>query len=226
MPIGDSREGTLRTLKSMLEHRRHKTGMMTTPYAESGGFWTVTEDAPAPDIQWHFVPAMLEDHGREKVKGHGFSLHTCVLRPASRGTVRLASAQAQDAPAIDPNFLDDESDIATLRAGRAAVAPHRRGQSAAALQTARSPSGRSRRRRRARHADPRACRHRLSPGGHLPDGGGFGQRGRSAAQGGGESMGLWIADASIMPRLISGNTNAASIMIGERCAEFVREAMR
>lgn len=60
---------------------------------------------------------MLEDHGRTKVKGHGFSLHACVLRPESRGTVRLSSRQGEDAPRIDPNFLDDERDLATLREG-------------------------------------------------------------------------------------------------------------
>ena len=117
VPIGDSLEGTVRMAKAVIEHRRKRTGIMTTPFAESGGFWTVMPDAPAPDVQWHFVPAMLEDHGREKVKGHGLSLHACVLRPESRGTVRLGSNRASDAPLIDPNFLDDERDMATLREG-------------------------------------------------------------------------------------------------------------
>src|SRR5690606_26211163 len=115
--IGDSLAGTWRMLKAIAEHRRRRTGAMTTPYAEAGGFWRVLPDSPAPDVQWHFVPAMLEDHGRTKVKGHGFSLHACVLRPESRGTVRLAAADAAAAPVIDPNFLADERDMAVLRAG-------------------------------------------------------------------------------------------------------------
>ena len=61
----------LKMAAAMVEHRRKRTGVMTTPYAEAGGFWTVMPDAPAPDVQWHFVPAVLEDHGREKVKAHG-----------------------------------------------------------------------------------------------------------------------------------------------------------
>src|SRR3546814_14727658 len=71
---------------------------------------------------------MLEDHGRTKVKGHGFSGHACVLRPESRGSVTLASRDAAAAPAIDPGFLTDARDMATLRAGvrmmhRIAAAP-------------------------------------------------------------------------------------------------------
>ncbi|PIW54215.1 MAG: glucose-methanol-choline oxidoreductase, partial [Sphingomonadales bacterium CG12_big_fil_rev_8_21_14_0_65_65_10] len=166
----------------------------------------------------------LEDHGREKVKGHGFSLHACVLRPESRGMVRLASDRAKDAPAIDPNFLDDERDIATLRAG---VRLSHRIVEGAALQ---------RYKPRDRHpvdlGDDEALdemiRNRADTVYH-PVG--------TCRMGSDEDSvvdpklkargvdGLWIADASIMPRLISGNTNAPSIMIGERCADFVREAL-
>ena len=115
--IGDSLAGNWRMLKAIIEHRFKRTGVMTTCIAESGGFWKSSPDLPAPDIQYHFIPALLEDHGREKVKGHGFSCHACVLRPESRGTVQLASNDASDAPLIDPQFLSDERDLATLRAG-------------------------------------------------------------------------------------------------------------
>src|SRR3546814_1818171 len=104
-------------VKAIVEHRLGRTGIMTTCFAEAGGFWTSRPDLPAPDIQYHFVPAMLEDHGRTKVKGHGFSCHACVLRPESRGSVTLASGDAAAAPRIDPGFLTDDRDIATLRAG-------------------------------------------------------------------------------------------------------------
>src|SRR3546814_13851751 len=80
--------------KAIFEHRTRRSGIMTTCFAEAGGFWTSRPDLPAPDIQYHFVPAMLEDHGRTKVKGHGFSCHACVLRPESRGRVTLASGEA------------------------------------------------------------------------------------------------------------------------------------
>ena len=219
--IGDSIEGTIRMAKAIIEHRRKKTGIMTTPYAEAGGFWKVMDDAPAPDVQWHFVPAPLEDHGRTRVKGHGFSLHACVLRPESRGTVRLSSGRAEDAPRIDPNFLDDERDIAVLREGvrlshRIVDTPPMQQYGIedrypidlnddAALDdlirdradTVYHPVG--------------TCRMGSDADAVVDT--------KLKAR---DVDGLWIADASIMPKIVSGNTNAPSIMIGERCADFVK----
>ncbi len=222
--IGDSIEGAVRMARAIIEHRRRRTGPMTTPYAETGGFWRVMPDAPAPDVQWHFVPAMLEDHGRAKVKGHGFSLHACVLRPQSRGTVRLAGPDAGMAPRIDPNFLADDRDIAVLRAG--VRLSHRIVQSPALA--AYEP--------RDRYpidlADDDALDHLIrSRADTVYHPVGTCRMGADA-----ESVvdptlkargvdGLWVADASVMPRLVSGNTNAPSIMIGERCADFVHAAL-
>ena len=222
--IGSTLKGTVRMAKAIIEHRRRRTGVMTTPYAEAGGFWTIMPDAPAPDVQWHFVPAMLEDHGRTKVKGYGFSLHACVLRPESRGTVRLATRKAEDAPLIDPNFLDDERDIATLREG---VRLSHRIAEAPALQ-AYGPQDRYPIDLQDNDQLDSLIRSRADTVYH-PVG--------TCRMGAGEDdvvdpklkvrgvEGLWVADASVMPRLVSGNTNAPSIMIGERCAEFVKEAL-
>ena len=223
VPIGDSLEGTVRMAKAVIEHRRKRTGIMTTPFAESGGFWTVMPDAPAPDVQWHFVPAMLEDHGREKVKGHGLSLHACVLRPESRGTVRLGSNRASDAPLIDPNFLDDERDMATLREGvrlshRIAEAPpladyRLRDRHPVDLNDDDALDEMIRNRADTVYHPVGTCRMGSDDDAVVDT--------RLKARG---IDGLWIADASIMPRLVSGNTNAPSIMIGERCADFVKAA--
>ncbi len=222
--IGDSLAGTVRMAKAIIEHRRKRTGIMTTPYAEAGGFWKVMPDAPAPDIQWHFVPAMLEDHGRTKVKGHGFSLHACVLRPESRGTVRLNGADARMAPRIDPNFLDDERDMATLRAG---VRLSHRIVSSPSLAKY-DPQDRYPIDLEDDAALDAMIRNRADTVYH-PVG---------TCRMGGDSdavvdhtlkargiEGLYVADASVMPRLVSGNTNAPSIMIGERCADFVKDAL-
>ncbi|MHA3841838.1 GMC family oxidoreductase [Sphingomonas aestuarii] len=221
--LGRSLKGSLRSLGQMWEWFRKRSGAMTTPYAEAGAFLSSRPGLPAPDLQLHFLIAIVEDHGRTKVPGHGFSCHACVLRPESRGTVRLASADARDAPLIDPAFLTDRRDVDLLIKGVRAMYrileqpqmtqyqgrdryPVDLGDDDALEALIRSradtiyhPVGTA---RMGGDADA-VCDPRLKVRG---------------------VDGLWIGDASIMPQLIGGNTNAPSIMIGERCAEFVRAA--
>ena len=218
--LGGSLKGVLRTAAAIVEHRLKRTGTMTTCFAEGAGFWRVMPGSPAPDVQWHFVPGLLEDHGREKIKAHGFSLHACVLHPESRGTVRLASRDPGEAPLIDPNFLDDPRDIAVLREGvrlshRIAEAPPLQafgpkdrhpvdlGDDAALDEMIRSRADTV-------YHPVGTCRMGGDPDAVVDP--------RLRLNG---LEGLWVADASVMPLIVSGNTNAPSIMIGERCADFV-----
>lgn len=222
--FGDSPAGLWRMAKAFFEHRTKRTGILTTCYAEAGGFWRTSPDVPAPDVQYHFVPALLEDHGRTMVRGHGFSCHVCVLRPESRGTVRLASGDAAAAPLIDPAFLTDDRDMATLRSGARMM--HRILHSAPLTDL--NPSVR----RPVDVNDDAALdaeiRTRADTVYHPV---GTCRMGSDAAAVVDPTLkvqgidGLWVVDASVMPRLVSGNTNAPSIMIGERGADFVKAAL-
>jgi choline dehydrogenase-like flavoprotein len=210
--------GQWRGVKAMLEWRKSRSGWLTSPLAEAGGFARTRPDVPIPDVQFHFVPAVLEDHGRTNVRVAGFSCHVCVLRPESRGTVRLASPRAKDAPLIDPNYFDAPADMAVMKHG---VRLMQRICESAPLS---AHGGRARQVAANEAALEQLIRERADTVYH-PVG--------TARMGSDTDAvcdpqlrvrgvdGLYVADASVMPRVVSGNTNAPSIMIGERCAAFV-----
>ncbi|QIG78644.1 GMC family oxidoreductase [Stakelama tenebrarum] len=223
--LGRSLRGKLRFGAAMLRWLATRRGLMTSPLAEAGAFLRTDPRAAAPDVQLHFLPAIVEDHGRARVKAHGYSCHAAVLRPFSRGTVTLASLDVRDAPRIDPAFLADPRDLRLLKRGVRTMYHILRADPLARF------GGRD------RHpidmgdeaAFEAALRARADTIYHPVGTARMGSDGdavcdpRLRVRG---VDGLWLADASVMPRIVGGNTNAPTIMIGERCADFLAADLR
>ena len=104
-------------LWALYQYLSKKTGPGTSPISESGGFFSTRPGLAAPDVQFHFLPVLVVDHGRTRLNKDGYSLHVCTLRPESRGTIRLKSTDPAVAPLIDANYLADRKDLETLIAG-------------------------------------------------------------------------------------------------------------
>lgn len=225
--VGLSMRGTSRFLAAMLEWRKRRSGLITTTYATSGAFVRSTPDVPAPDLQLIFVLAVVDDHARRMHLGHGISCHVDVMRPFSRGTVTLASGDPRAAPLIDPQFLSDERDVKLLVKG---------GQiQQKIIESSPFDSVRGKMIYSTRADDPdgieRDIRARADTQYHPvgtckmgPDSDPLAVVDARLRVKGIE--GLRVIDASIMPTLCSGNTNAPTIMIGEKGADMIREDAR
>ncbi|MEN9627834.1 MAG: hypothetical protein RJA10_1061 [Pseudomonadota bacterium] len=224
--FGLSFGGALKLLRGVFEWRSRRTGMLTTNFAEAGGFIRSSPDEPAPDLQLHFVIAKLVDHGRKTLLGHGVSCHLCVLRPRSRGRVSLASADPLATPLIDPGFLSDPDDLARMVRGvklmrRVLTQPAlasfggRELPVSAGAQTDADLEQFIRNNADTIYHPVGSCR--MGPAGdNVVDA-------RLRVHG---LQGLRVVDASIMPRIVSGNTNAPTIMIAEKAADMIKADAR
>jgi choline dehydrogenase-like flavoprotein len=224
--FGLSGAALLRVLAGIREWRARRSGMLTTNFAETGAFIKSDASEPIPDLQLHFVIAKLIDHGRQTVFGHGYSAHVCVLRPQSRGSVTLASADPFAAPRIDPNFLDHPDDLRRLVRGFRLMREILNQPSLARL------GGREHARSAQATTDPQIEQFIRDHGDTIYHPVGTCRMGRGELDVVDAELrvhglqGLRVVDASIMPRIIGGNTNAPVIMVAEKAADMIKAARR
>ena len=228
--IGISLSGAVSAVKGIFEWRAHRRGMLTTNFAEAGGFIRSQPDEPRPDLQFHFVIAKLVNHGRTTVFGHGYSCHVCVLQPKSRGSVQLASADPMTTPLIDPAFLSDPDDLQRLVRGFKRVREILGQPALAGLGGSESAAS------AAARTDAEIEQFIRSHADTVYHPVGSCRMGSNARPGATNVVdarlrvhgidGLRVVDASIMPSIVSGNTNAPTIMIAEKAADMIREDAR
>ena len=222
--FGLSIKGGLNTLKGILEWRNQRSGTLTTNFAEAGGFIKSLPNETSPDLQLHFVIGKLVNHGRTTVWGHGYSCHVCVLRPLSRGSVKLAGKDPMTNPLVDPNFFAVRDDMDRLIRG------FRLARQILAQPALAQFGGRELAATAGAHTDDQIEQVIRNYGDTIYHPVGSCRMGSGALDVVDTQLrvhglqGLRVVDASIMPRVVSGNTNAPVVMIAEKAADLIKAA--
>ncbi len=223
--FGVSVGGSLDLVKQIGRYRKERRGLITTNYAECGGFLKSRPELDKPNLQLHFVIAVVDNHARTMHTGHGISCHVCLLNPRARGSVRLSGKNVDDPLLIDFKFLEDEQDLQDMVDGYKVTqklmnAPALNEKIKEDMFTANVKSDDEIR---------EVLRQRVDTVYH-PVG--------SCKMGVDEMAvvdpelkvygidGLRVIDASIMPTVVNGNTNAPAIMIAENAVDMIRQTWK
>jgi choline dehydrogenase-like flavoprotein len=194
--------------------------MIASNFAECGGFIKTSAELEIPNLQLHFVLALVDDHARKFHASHGVSCHVCLLNPRSRGSIQLSGPSIHDPLRIDPNFLGDERDLDDLLTGFKLTQQLMQSPSLSSLYSQDLFSADV-------HSDEdikTLLRNRVDTVYH-PAG---------SCKMGIDAMAvvnpelcvygidnLRVVDASIMPSVVHGNTNAPVMMMAEKAAEMI-----
>ncbi|MGF1723803.1 GMC family oxidoreductase [Photobacterium nomapromontoriensis] len=226
--VGFSPVALLRSMKGIVDYLLFRKGNFTTNIAEAGGFAKTDPALDKPDVQFHFSPCFLDNHGLNlwQTVRHGYSLHACNLRPKSRGQLTLQSHDPEHPPKITANYLDHPEDIEVMikaiKLSREILKQpafnHYRSKEVfpgQAIQTDEALADFIRRKAESIYHPVGTCKMGTDKLSVVDE--------RLRVYG---VAGLRVVDASIMPTLIGGNTNAPTMMIGEKAAEMILHDMK
>ncbi|MDR6291248.1 choline dehydrogenase [Inquilinus ginsengisoli] len=214
-------ENPLYKAKVGLEWFLFRRGLTTSAHLEAGGFIRSRPGIRHPDIQYHFLPSVVNDHGRKPGDRHAFQAHAGTMRATSRGWVELRSSDPRAKPILQPNYLTTEDDRADMRAcvrltreifAQSGFDPYRGSEMAPGASVRSDDEIDAFIRAKADSAYHPSCTCKMGTDEMAVVDPETRVRGLES---------LRVVDASIMPSIVSGNLNAPTIMIGEKAADII-----
>jgi choline dehydrogenase len=210
------------TLPNLMRYMISKRGPLTSNVAEAGAFVKTSSRAQIPDLQFHFGVGYFVEHGFQQIKGHAFTMGPTLLHPFSRGDIRLRSSNPLDAPAIRANYLSDSRDMDVMLEG---IKLSRKLAATKAFDAYRGTE---------LHPGP-AAKDDTALRAHISKFTETLYHPVGTCKMGNDDLsvvdselrvhsveGLRVVDASIMPTVVGGNTNAPTIMIAEKAADLIK----
>ena len=207
-----------------MQYLLFNSGPVTSNVVEGGAFWYADKDENKPDLQFHFLAGAGAEEGVPSVPpgSSGITLNSYTLRPKARGSVKLRSASMQDAPLVDPNYLGHPDDLKISAEGvKISVEMFRQSSLQKYIKTMRFPDDEVKTQKQYEEYARQYGRTSYHPVG--------------TCKIGSDEMsvvapdlrvhgldGLRVCDSSVMPSLVGSNTNAPTIMIGEKASDLIR----
>lgn len=220
--FGLSIPGSIDLVKQIQRYRKERRGLITTNFAECGGFLKSSTEQCLPNLQLHFVVALVDNHARTMHVGHGISCHVCLLNPKSRGSIKISGPSIDDPLLIDPDFYGDESDLEEMVKGLKKTkqlmessvfkSMVKEDLFTANVQTDEEIREVLRDRSDTVYHPVGSCKMGVDDLAVVDA--------RLRVYG---IQNLRVVDASIMPKVVNGNTNAPAIMIAEKAVDMIRQ---